>query len=36
VGDLKPGWLRAVTYLDITDADADAAAAILDEVHAHA
>jgi len=36
VGDLRPGWLRAVTYLGITDADADAAAAILDEVHAHA
>jgi threonine aldolase len=36
VGDLKPGWLRAVTYLDITDDDADEAAAILSEVHAHA
>jgi threonine aldolase len=36
VGDLRPGWLRAVTYLDITDADADEAAAILSEVHAHA
>jgi len=36
VGDLKPGWLRAVTYLGITDDDADEAAAILDEVHAHA
>ena len=36
VGDLRPGWLRAVTYLDITDDDADEAAAILSEVHAHA
>ena len=36
VGDLKPGRLRAVTYLDITDDDADEAAAILSEVHAHA
>jgi threonine aldolase len=36
VGDLRPGRLRAVTYLDITDADADEAAAILSEVHAHA
>jgi hypothetical protein len=36
VGDLRPGWLRAVTYLDITDDDADEAGAILSEVHAHA
>ena len=36
VGDLRPGWLRAVTYLGITDDDADEAAAILSEVHAHA
>ena len=36
VGDLRPGWLRAVTYLDITDDEADEAAAILSEVHAHA
>jgi threonine aldolase len=36
VGDLRPGWLRAVTYLGVTDDDADEAAAILDEVHAHA
>jgi threonine aldolase len=36
VGDLRPGWLRAVTYLGITDDDAEQAAAILDEVHAHA
>jgi threonine aldolase len=36
VGDLRPGWLRAVTYLGITDGDAEDAAAILEEVHAHA
>jgi len=36
VGNLRPGWLRAVTYLGITDEDADRAAAILDEVHVHA
>jgi len=36
VGDLKPGWVRAVTYLGITDDDAEEAASILDEVHAHA
>lgn len=36
VGNLRPGWLRAVTYLGITDDDADQAAAILDEVHARA
>jgi threonine aldolase len=36
VGDLRPGRLRAVTYLGITDDDADEAAAILDEIHAHA
>ena len=34
VGNLRPGWLRAVTYLGITDDDADEAAAILDEVYA--
>jgi threonine aldolase len=34
VGNLRSGWLRAVTYLGITDDDADAAAAILDEVYA--
>jgi threonine aldolase len=36
VGNLRPGWLRAVTYLGITDDDADRAATILDEVHVHA
>jgi threonine aldolase len=36
VGNLRPGWLRAVTYLGISDDDADQAAAILDEVHVHA
>jgi threonine aldolase len=36
VGDLRPGWLRAVTYLGISDDDADGAAAILSEVHAPA
>jgi threonine aldolase len=36
VGNLRPGRLRAVTYLGITDDDTEAAAAILDEVHAHA
>jgi threonine aldolase len=36
VGNLRPGYLRAVTYLGITDEDADAAAAILDEVYARA
>jgi threonine aldolase len=30
VGNLRPGWLRAVTYNGITEADADAAAAILE------
>ena len=32
VGDLRPGWLRAVTYLGISDDDADQAAGILEEV----
>jgi threonine aldolase len=36
VGNLRPGWLRAVTYLGVTDDDADEAAAILDEVYARA
>jgi threonine aldolase len=36
VGNLRPGWLRAVTYLGVTDEDADQAAAILAEVHVHA
>jgi threonine aldolase len=36
VGDLRPGWLRAVTYLGITDDDAGEAASILSEVHVHA
>jgi threonine aldolase len=34
VGNLRPGWLRAVAYLGITDEDADEAASILDEVYA--
>ena len=25
LGDLRPGWLRAVTHLDVTDDDVDAA-----------
>jgi len=36
VGDLRPGWLRAVTYLGITDDDADESAAILSELRVHA
>jgi threonine aldolase len=36
VGNLRPGWLRAVTYLGITDDDADEAAAILAETRVHA
>ena len=36
VGDLRPGWLRAVMYLGISDDDADGAAAILGKVHAPA
>ena len=36
VGNLRPGRLRAVTYLGVTDGDAEEAVAILDEVHAHA
>jgi threonine aldolase len=34
VGNLRPGYLRAVTYLGITDDDVEQAAAILDEVYA--
>jgi threonine aldolase len=34
VGNLRPGWLRAVTYLGISDDDVEQAAQILDEVHA--
>jgi hypothetical protein len=29
VGNLRPGWLRAVTYNGVTDDDVDAAAEIL-------
>jgi threonine aldolase len=29
LGDLRPGWLRAVTHLDVTDDDVDAAIAAL-------
>ena len=36
VGNLRPGFLRAVTYLGVTDEDADAAAQILSDVHVHA
>ncbi|HEY3541675.1 MAG TPA: threonine aldolase family protein [Gaiellaceae bacterium] len=36
VGNLRPGWLRAVTYLGVTEDDADGAAAILSEVRVHA
>jgi threonine aldolase len=36
VGNLRPGRLRAVTYLGVTDDDVEHAAAILDGVHAHA
>jgi threonine aldolase len=32
VGNLRPGWLRAVTYLGVTDADVEAAAGILAEL----
>jgi threonine aldolase len=32
VGDLRPGWLRAVTHLDIEDADIDQAIERLQEV----
>jgi len=37
LGDLRPGWLRAVTHLDITDADIDEAIEVVPEaagVHA--
>ena len=33
VGNLRPGWLRAVTYLGVSDDDVEAAAAILAELH---
>jgi threonine aldolase len=33
VGNLRPGWLRAVTYLGVSDEDVEAAAAILAELH---
>ena len=36
VGNLRPGWLRAVTYLGVTDEDAERAAAILGEVRVRA
>jgi threonine aldolase len=36
VGNLRPGWLRAVTYNGITDEEADAAAGILDRERVHA
>ena len=36
VGNLRPGRLRAVTYLGVSDEDADGAAAILSEVRVHA
>jgi hypothetical protein len=29
LGELRPGWLRAVTHLDVTDDDVDAAIAAL-------
>ena len=29
IGELRPGWLRAVTHLDVTDDDVDAAVAAL-------
>jgi len=32
VGDLRPGWLRAVTHLDIGDDDIDAAIPAMQEV----
>jgi threonine aldolase len=37
VGGLRPGWLRAVTHLDIGDDDIDAAIPAMQEVlHVHA
>jgi threonine aldolase len=36
VGNLRPGWLRAVTYLGIGDEDAEEAAAILAGLRVHA
>jgi threonine aldolase len=36
VGNLRPGWLRAVTYLGIGDDDADEAAAVLAETRVNA
>jgi threonine aldolase len=35
VGNLRPGWLRAVTYNGVTDDDADAAAEILERERVH-
>ena len=32
VGGLRPGWLRAVTHLDIGDDDIDAAIPVMQEV----
>ena len=32
LGDLRPGWLRAVTHLDISDADIDGAIEVIPEV----
>ncbi len=32
VGNLRPGWLRAVTHLDIDDEDIDAATEAMKEV----
>lgn len=34
VGNLRPGYLRAVTYLGVTDEDVEQAAGILEEVYA--
>jgi threonine aldolase len=37
LGDLRPGWLRAVTHLDISDADIDGAIDVIPElVNVHA
>ena len=37
LGDLRPGWLRAVTHLDISDADIDGAIEVIPElVNVHA
>jgi threonine aldolase len=32
LGDLRPGWLRAVTHLDISDSDIDGAIEVIPEV----